>query len=176
VRVRPMPMESLVDLVNGWGAEPRRAGARAGVPPLADHVHEAGLPADVAGRLTDAELEAFAGTVFAIFALPSTADRVARISALLAGIAVRPDLVVDHGEVRPAWLTTEPDALPAAALLGLRAQLSQQDPARLGICVDGGCADIYVDVSPAGRRRFCSVQCQNRARAAEYRRRQRAAR
>jgi predicted RNA-binding Zn ribbon-like protein len=126
--------------------------------------------------LTDADLVAFADTVFAIFALPSTADRVARISGLLSGLEVRPDLVVDGGEVRPAWRTTGPDALLAAALLGLRAQLAQEDPDRLGICVDGGCADVYVDVSPAGRRRFCSVQCQNRARAAEYRRRLRAAR
>lgn len=169
-----MPMDALVSLVNGWGVEPRRAGARSDVPALADHVHAAGLPADAASRLTDADLEAFAAIVFGVFDLPSTTDRVERISALLTGLDVRPDVAVEDGEVRPVWLTTEADALLAAALLALRDQLSAQDPGRLGICVDGGCADVYVDVSPAGRRRFCSVQCQNRARAADYRRRQRA--
>jgi hypothetical protein len=173
-----MPMDTLVELVNGWGAEPRRAGARAYVPARADHVRRAGLPPAVADRLTDADLTTFADVVFAIFDRPTTAERVERISALLTGLAVRPDLMLDGdgdgGRVRPVWLTTERDALLAAALLALRAQLAEQDPGRLGICVDGGCADVYVDVSPAGRRRFCSVQCQNRARAADYRRRRRA--
>ncbi|TDC47873.1 CGNR zinc finger domain-containing protein [Jiangella ureilytica] len=176
VRVRPMPMDTLVELVNGWGAEPRRAGARSHVPSRADHVHRAGLPPEVADRLTDADLADFADVVFGIFARPSTAERVERISALLTGLAIRPDLVIDGDRVRPVWLTAEDDALLAAALLALRAQVAEQDPGRLGICVDGGCADVYVDISPAGRRRFCSVQCQNRARAADYRRRHRAAR
>lgn len=176
MHVRPMPMDTLVELVNGWGAEPRRAGARSYVPDRADHVRRAGLPATVADRLTDVDLAAFADVVFEIFDRPTTAERVERISALLTGLAVRPDLALDADAdgVRPVWLTTEGDALLAAALLALRAQLTEHDPGRLGICVDGGCADIYVDVSPAGRRRFCSVQCQNRARAAEYRRRRRA--
>nr|WP_184829349.1 CGNR zinc finger domain-containing protein [Jiangella mangrovi] len=179
-------MDTLVELVNGWGAEPRRAGARSDVPARAGHVHGAGLPRDLADRLTDADLVAFADLVFAIFDLPTTAERVGRISALLAGLTVRPDLVIDDGggdgdggggvRVRPVWRTTADDALLAAALLALRDQLTGRDPGRLGICVDGGCADVYVDVSPAGRRRFCSVQCQNRARAADYRRRLRAAR
>src|ERR687893_781219 len=33
------------------------------------------------------------------------------------------------------------------------------------------CADVYVDTSPAGRRRFCCLTCQNRARAAAFRQR-----
>jgi hypothetical protein len=176
VHVRPMPMDTLVELVNGWGAEPRRAGARSFVPARADHVHRAGLPHDVADGLTDAELEAFADVVFEIFGQPSTAARVERVSGLLTGLAVTPDLILDGDGVRPAWRTTKRDALLVAALLALRTQLAEHDPGRLGICVDGGCADVYVDVSPAGRRRFCSVQCQNRARAADFRRRRRAAR
>jgi hypothetical protein len=171
-----MPMDTLVELVNGWGAEPRRAGARTHVPARADHVHRAGLPPGVADRLTDADLAGFADEVFGIFDQPSTQARVERISALLTGLAITPDLILDGDGVRPVWLTTERDALLVAALLALRAQLAEQDPGRLGICVDGGCADVYVDVSPAGRRRFCSVQCQNRARAADFRRRRRAAR
>jgi len=165
-----MPLDTLVELVNGWGVEPRRAGARSDVPPLADHVDRAGVPASVADVLTDSELVRFADTVFGIFASGGTAARVAAISGLLTSVDVRPDLTLADGDVRRMWWADADDALLAAALLALRAQLSDEDPARLGVCVDGGCADIYIDVSPAGRRRFCSVTCQNRARAAKYRR------
>ena len=170
-----MPLDSLVELVNGWGVEPRRAGARSEVPPLADHVHGAGVPASVADGLTDGELIRFADTIFGIFASAGTAARVAAVSELLTTIDVRPDLFLDGAEVRPTWWAEADDALLAAALLALRAQMSEEDPDRLGVCVDGGCADIYVDGSPAGRRRFCSVTCQNRARAARYRQSRRTA-
>lgn len=170
-----MPLDALIELVNGWGAEPRRAGARSEVPALAEFVHDAGVPASVANRLTDADLIQFADTIFAVFASDGTAARVAAVSSLLTSISVRPDLAMVGDEVRQTWWTDTQDALMAAALLALRKQLSDGDPTRLGICVDGGCADIYIDASPAGRRRFCSVTCQNRARAAKYRRNQRTA-
>lgn len=190
--MEPMPLDTLVELVNGWGIEPRRAGARTDVPPIGDHIHQTGLPASVTDALTDLRLIRFANTIFDIFASEGTAGRVAAVSAWLARIDVRPDLVlvspvgredsapvdIEAGRpgvaagpsVRRTWRVNPRDALLAAALLALRDQLCDEDPDRLGICVDGGCADIYIDVSPAGRRRFCSVTCQNRARAAKYRR------
>jgi len=173
-----MPLGILVELVNGWGVEPRRAGARSDVPALGEYIHQAGVPAEVAEALTDTELIRFADTIFGVFASAETADRVAAVSGLLTGVDVRPDLAVVDGEVRPVWWvdTQDPhDTLLAAALLALRMQLCTEDPGRLGVCVDGGCADIYIDGSPAGRRRFCSVTCQNRARAAKYRRTRRTA-
>ncbi|MFI6679357.1 CGNR zinc finger domain-containing protein [Kribbella sp. NPDC050470] len=182
VQVVPMALETLVEVVNGWGVEPRRAGARTGVPVLAEYFGEGaaaadagpdrrtGIPTAVASALTDDGLVRFADTVFGVFAAEGTAGRVAAVSELLTGIDVRPDVVMDGHEVRRTWWTAAEDALLAAALLALRDQLADEDPGRLGICVDGGCADIYVDGSPAGRRRFCSVTCQNRARAAKYRR------
>jgi hypothetical protein len=170
-----MPLDTLVELVNGWGVEPRRAGARSEVPPLGDHVGRAGVPASVAEVLTDSDLVDFADSIFEIFAADGTAARVAAVSGLLARIDVRPDLAVVDGDVMPTWWVDADDALLAAALLALRAQLCDEDPGRLGVCVDRGCADIYIDYSPAGRRRFCSVTCQNRARAAKYRRTHRSA-
>ncbi|MFI7066873.1 CGNR zinc finger domain-containing protein [Kribbella sp. NPDC050124] len=177
VQVDAMPLDTLVELVNGWGVEPRRAGARSGVPALAEYVgrgqtagRRVGIPATVATALTDDGLIRFADTVFGVFAAEGTAGRVAAVSELLMGIDVRPDVVMDGDRVRRTWWTDTEDALLAAALLALREQLTDGEPGRLGICVDGGCADIYVDGSPAGRKRFCSVTCQNRARAAKYRR------
>lgn len=165
-----MPLDTLVELVNGWGVEPRRAGARSEVPALGDHAHHAGVPATVADELTDTDLIRFADTVFGVFASMGTAARVAAVSGLLTSIDVRPDLVLAGGDVQRTWWADADDALLAAALLALRGQLCDEDPDRLGVCVDGGCADIYIDGSPAGRRRFCSITCQNRARAAKYRR------
>lgn len=170
-----MPLDALVELVNGWGVEPRRAGARSEVPPLGDHVYRAGVPASVADGLTDTELIRLADTIFGVFASVGTAARVAAVSGLLTSIDVRPDLALADGEVRRTWWVDTHEALLAAALLGLHTQLCDEDPGRLGVCVDGGCADIYIDSSPAGRRRFCSVTCQNRARAAKYRRSRRTA-
>ena len=64
--------------------------------------------------------------------------------------------------------------LTAAAALTLRDQLATRDPDRIGTCTGRRCADAYIDASPAGQRRFCSVTCQNRARVAAWRERQRA--
>jgi len=43
----------------------------------------------------------------------------------------------------------------------------------MGVCSGHRCADAYIDTSPAGRRRFCSVTCQSRARVAAWRRQRR---
>src|ERR1700684_3913036 len=71
------------------------------------------------------------------------------------------------GEVPPAR-----DALLAAAALTVRDQLAGHDPDRVGVCSGRRCADAFIDASPAGQRRFCSVTCQNRARIAAWRHRQ----
>ena len=61
--------------------------------------------------------------------------------------------------------------LLAAAALTLRHQLAGRDQARVGVCSGRRCADAYIDASPSGRRRFCSVTCQNRTRVAAWRQR-----
>jgi predicted RNA-binding Zn ribbon-like protein len=45
---------------------------------------------------------------------------------------------------------------------------------RLGVCSAPACDRAYVDVSRNGTRRFCSVACQNRVKAAAFRERQKA--
>jgi hypothetical protein len=71
------------------------------------------------------------------------------------------------------WLVVDPrHALLAAATLALRQQLAEHDPTRLGVCAGRRCADAFIDASPSGQRRFCSVTCQNRARIAAWRHRQ----
>jgi predicted RNA-binding Zn ribbon-like protein len=67
-----------------------------------------------------------------------------------------------------------PAMLTESAVLALRDQLATH-PDRLGICHDRHYADVYVDASPAGHRRFCSLTCQNRSRVASFRERKRRA-
>ena len=86
---------------------------------------------------------------------------------------MRPVLDLADGRPGEAWLVAdERHALAAAGALTLRHQLAGRDPARAGVCSGRRCADAYIDASPGGQRRFCSVTCQNRARVAAWRRRQ----
>jgi predicted RNA-binding Zn ribbon-like protein len=40
---------------------------------------------------------------------------------------------------------------------------------RFGTCEGTGCGRVFLDVSKNGSRRFCSLACQNRVKAAAYR-------
>ncbi len=54
--------------------------------------------------------------------------------------------------------------------------LADDDPDRLRICANNGCRYIFVDRSPAGRRRWCDMRtCGNQAKVARHRARVRAA-
>jgi len=145
-----MTADELVALVNDWGTIPRQVGAR----DASDH----GDRTVVADRL------------HRVFAAQRPAERARLVNAMLTDTAVRPAL-------RPtgsAWsVPRKRDALLASAALALRDHLAAY-PDRLGVCADHQCADVYVDASPAGHRRFCSVTCQNRTRVAAHRRRHRA--
>ena len=90
----------------------------------------------------------------------------------LAQAGVRPGIALAGGLPRETWhVGDQAQALLAAAALTLRHQLAAHDPARAGTCTGRNCADAYIDASPGGQRRFCSVTCQNRARVAAWRQR-----
>ena len=99
-------------------------------------------------------------------------ERVGLVTGLLAGTGVRPSLYLADDRPGETWLVEDTrQALPAAAALTLRHHLAGHDPARVGVCSGRRCADAYIDTSPGGQRRFCSVTCQNRARVAAWRQR-----
>jgi predicted RNA-binding Zn ribbon-like protein len=139
-----MDITDVVVLVNEWGTEPCRVDGRAPHP--------------------GAELTTLADELHPIFATADPAIRARLLTALLQVTGVRPELSPDLSE---SWAVTDPSqSKRAAAALALR-----HHPSRLGLCADDQCADVYVDASPAGKRRFCCLTCQNRARAAAFRRR-----
>jgi hypothetical protein len=146
-RIAIMPLDEVVQLVNEWGTRPREFDGRTDAP-------------------ADPELTTLADELHPIFAAP--AEGAAPITALLERTGVRPILTDD---LTPGWLVEDPgQATRAGAALALREQLAEH-PGRIGVCADRQCADVYVDVSPAGRRRFCCLTCQNRARAEVFRKR-----
>jgi CGNR zinc finger len=117
----------------------------------------------------DPELTTLADELHPIFAATEDGDRAARINALLERTGVRPILAGDR--LAQTWLVEDPsEARRASAALALREQLAEH-PGRIGVCADRRCADVYVNQSPAGRRRFCCLTCQNRARAEAFRKR-----
>ena len=172
VRVREMQRAALVELVNEWGATPRAdAGERdRPYPPHAISAGRLGIPRSATPR-SDRALAAVADRLYPIFATRSASRRVQLVNALLAASDVRPTLRHD-GAVAGGWLVADPSrALLAAAAVTLRAQLTEHSAERLGTCAGHHCAGVYIDSSPTGRRRFCCLTCQNRARVAAFRRR-----
>jgi predicted RNA-binding Zn ribbon-like protein len=152
-----MELPELVALVNDRGTLPTRVGART-------------APAD------EPAMTAVADRLHAVFAAADGGERARMVNAMLAETAVRPELTQSDGVLRAGWSVAEPSAtLLASAALAVREHLAAH-PDRLGVCADRQCADIYVDASPAGHRRYCSTTCQTRTRVAVFRERQRQAR
>jgi predicted RNA-binding Zn ribbon-like protein len=161
VLVEPMPPDLLVWLVNEWGAVPRAAAGEEDRP----YPDPAPLGAAGAGDLAEV-----AGRLHRIFAATDLTERVRLLATLLTDTGVRPALTLAGRVPSETWHVDDPrDALLAAAALTLRHQLAHHDPDRIGVCTGRNCADAYIDASPAGQRRFCSVTCQNRARVAAWR-------
>jgi predicted RNA-binding Zn ribbon-like protein len=165
VLVQPMPIAALVALVNDWGTRPRQIGHRTQPP-------RSTLPGH-AGATSRAQAIAVADRLHAVFATAEPAERAAAVNAMLAEADVRPELASTGDTMTAAWrVRRQKDALLASAALTLRDHLAAH-PDRLGTCADRQCADVYVDASPAGHRRFCSVTCQNRTRVAAFRQQKR---
>jgi predicted RNA-binding Zn ribbon-like protein len=176
VAVSPMPLSSVVDLVNGWGSTPRSEAGEHDLPyPSLDGLTgRLGVGSAALDQVTDEALAEVADLLHPVF---STADRGARadsLNGLLSCTDVRPALGLAGDHLHAAWTVEDPrHVVLAAAAVALRGHLADHpgEPSsdRLGVCEGRRCADVFVDGSPGGRRRFCSVTCQNRARVAAFR-------
>lgn len=177
--VHPLPIPVLVHIVNEWGDAPRieaHEGAspypsvenlRAENPGLWSHFPD----------LDERSLIETANLIHPVFASTSGAEFAQRLSALIALAEMTPALTSDSWRVEETWNTTRPDrALLAGATLALIDRLRREpDASRLGTCTGDACVDVYVDQSPTGRRQYCSLTCQTRARTRAYRAGKRAA-
>jgi CGNR zinc finger len=169
--VSSMPLTALVDLVNGWGSIPRReAGEQEWPYPAHDRIGDRlGVPSASVPE-TDEALVAVADHLHPVFTVLDAASGAAKVNALLSSTEVRPSLQQVGEQLHDGWVVDDPErAVLAAAAVALRTHLAEYGVTRLGTCAGRRCADVYVDASPMGNRRFCSITCQNRTRVAAYR-------
>ncbi|WP_175393031.1 CGNR zinc finger domain-containing protein [Leisingera sp. JC1] len=54
---------------------------------------------------------------------------------------------------------------------GIAREIGNQNSHRFGVCDAHHCNRVYFDTSRNGKRRYCSMQCQNRAKVAAFRQR-----
>lgn len=108
-----------------------------------------------------------------VFAAGSAASAVSILDPLLRDAAIPARLAADGGTVRWDWAAGRRGlpALRARLLTALAAHLIRYGTARIGSCQAAPCTCVYVDRSRARTRRYCCDQCNDRAAAAAYRRR-----
>lgn len=107
---------------------------------------------------------------------PPTRDQLRRLNAVLREGTHYHELRLD-GEGRRFTVGQVGGELPQAraAIAGSLAHyLADHDLHRLRVCANDGCRWLFVDRSPAGRRRWCDMRtCGNRAKVARHRERRR---
>jgi predicted RNA-binding Zn ribbon-like protein len=136
---------------------------------------------EISGGQADHVTE-FAGRLRAVFTAAAEEDFTGaahEVNRLLGDTATQPELVL-HGD-DPRWhlhyrgtaggaAATWAGAC-AAALAAVLGSGAARD--RLGVCTAPRCDRVYVDTSHNGRRRFCTLACQNRVKTAAFRARNR---
>lgn len=164
----PAPLEAVLAVVNGWSVRVREVAGdeAADRPDRAQLATELGLDPPEA-----AELEELADRLHAVFAQPSALRRLDRLNEVILGLRPLPKV----SRTGPRWQVEDPSRALEAALALALLEHARDDPGlqRLGTCQAHDCIDVYLDTSQARTRRYSSVTCQNRARAASYRRRHR---
>lgn len=128
-----------------------------------------------------AELVAYLEDLRAVFGMLAGGDLDAacrRVNDLLSVTGAIPVLSRHDGEPWHLHFHS-PDAPWAVGWAGSMATgvatvLGSPAHDRLGVCSAPACDRVYVDVSRNGTRRFCSIACQNRVKAAAFRERQKA--
>ncbi|WP_205718328.1 CGNR zinc finger domain-containing protein [Actinomadura sp. WMMA1423] len=170
VTVEVMPLASLVDLVNEFGTVPREvAGEQDHAFPPADGLR-LGIPDELTRDLQDGSLQRVADEVYPVFSATAPYECARQVTKLLAASRVSPLMTLVDDQLTATWSTDAPDqAVVAAAALAFRDHLGKNGFGRLGVCTAPNCADVFIDASPTRDRRYCSVTCQSRVRAAAFR-------
>jgi predicted RNA-binding Zn ribbon-like protein len=97
-----------------------------------------------------------------------------RLNVLLARHPAHPHLAAEDGRWRLHHHPADAALVPmwtAICAEGLARLIGMGEGGRLGTCAAPDCVRVYVDGSKNASRRFCSTTCQNRVKAADFRRR-----
>ncbi|GAA4430254.1 hypothetical protein GCM10023169_33450 [Georgenia halophila] len=173
VEVPKLEMAEVIEIVNSYAAEARAAAhdEHKGYPLLAEVV---GGTADAFPAVRLTELQSLAGEAYEVFvAAEAGSDVAGPVNALLAPAAPTPTCTSEGGiewEVHKGA-----DTLRASIAIALLDWLHTRGAERLGTCHGTRCGDAFADLSPSGRKIYCSNGCLNRHKVAEHRRRARSA-
>jgi len=121
------------------------------------------------------ELVRLAQRLHAVFAglARGDVDAAARgLNELLAQHPAQPHLAKEDGVWRLHHHPQDAPLMPMWAAIcaeGLARVVGLPSAQRLGTCEREGCGRVFVDVSKNASRRFCSLACQNRVKAAAFR-------
>lgn len=112
-----------------------------------------------------------------VFGNDDVAKSVAHLNALLREFNAQPQLTDHDGDWhwhyadQQASLTERVATTCVVTLLGA---IADDDVTRLRVCAAGGCANVFIDASRPGSRRFCDPKsCGNKTHVYAYRGRQR---
>jgi predicted RNA-binding Zn ribbon-like protein len=97
------------------------------------------------------------------------------INELLDAHPAHPHLAKDDGQWRVHHHPADAALVPMATAIcaeGIARVIGAGGGNRLGTCGSNDCDRVFLDASKNGSRRFCSTMCQNRVKAATFRRRQ----
>jgi predicted RNA-binding Zn ribbon-like protein len=97
-----------------------------------------------------------------------------RLNELLAAHPAHPHLAKDDGHWQVHHHPVDAGLVPMATAVSAEAMarmIGAGEGSRLGTCDSDDCDRVFVDASRNGSRRFCSTTCQNRIKAAAFRRR-----
>jgi len=168
----PVNSDWVVSFVNEYADVPRReAGQQSDpYPPLATlGEHD---PALTAG-LTEPQLVALADRLHGFFAASSEDEAVGVLNGLLEASAPVPRVRAVRDGYEVSWLVEGRTGEPLAAACALALLDELKGARRFGVCEAERCVDVYVDRSPGGARRYCSLQCHTRTKVGAFRRRKR---
>lgn len=164
-----LPLELVIEIVNGWSETARNAAAITEPPPAVS-----ALATSLGLKLRDPDpalTAAWAERLHEVFAAATSRQRLAALNAAIDRIDPLPVFT----ESGPAWqLPPDGTELPARMVLTL-AEHARSDPEleRLGVCAAHRCVDAFADTTQARTRRYCSTTCRNRAKTAARRARMR---
>ena len=158
----------LVNALTPRPAQLREAAAQAlggnGRPVPAVTARQAATLADAAGQMRGVFTSAAAGDL-------ATAARA--VNALMAATGARPQLDPLPGGGWHVHFHGADDTLATGWIAGcataLALAMGSDLAGRLGVCAAERCQRVYVDLSRNSSKRFCSLACQNRTKAAAHR-------
>ncbi|MFC4020049.1 CGNR zinc finger domain-containing protein [Micromonospora sp. GCM10011542] len=151
---------------------------RLSVPAIRATARELGFH-QIAVGLRDEDLphlRALRERLYAVFAAPTPADRVATLNTVLTGVSAGTVVEADaDGGLRlaPAPASVPIGAFAALVTGALARAVVNGGPDRLGVCAADPCRAPYLDRTRSARQRYCCELCNNRAAAAAYRSRSR---